>query len=63
MKDFLTVENIDKNLNLKIYEMSGKLVYETLTNDKILRIDVSHFQKGQYMLMIENFKPEFFIKD
>lgn len=63
VKDFLTVENIEKNLNLKIYEMSGKLVYETLTNDKILRIDVSHFQKGQYILMIENFKPEFFIKD
>lgn len=63
VKDFLTVENINRNLNLKIYEMSGKLVYETLTNDKIFRIDVSHFQKGQYILMIENFKPELFIKD
>lgn len=63
VKEFLTVENIERNLNLKIYEMSGKLVHETLTNDKILRIDVSHFQKGQYILMIENFKPEFFIKD
>ncbi len=62
-KDFLIVEHIERNLNLKIYETSGKLVYETLTLDKSIRIDVSHFQKGQYILMIENLKPEFFVKD
>ncbi|MCY0968505.1 T9SS type A sorting domain-containing protein [Chryseobacterium wangxinyae] len=62
-KDFLIVEHIERNLNLKIYETSGKLVYETLTSKKSIRIDVSHFQKGQYILMIENLKPEFFIKD
>jgi hypothetical protein len=62
-KDFLLIENIERNLNLKIYEMSGKLVYETLTSDKSVIVDVSHFQKGQYILMIENFKPEIFIKD
>ncbi|MCU7616443.1 T9SS type A sorting domain-containing protein [Chryseobacterium sp. PBS4-4] len=62
-KDFLTIENIERNLNLKIYEMSGKLVYETLTSDKSVKVDVSQFQKGQYILMIENFKPELFIKD
>ncbi len=63
VKDFLTIENIERNLNLKIYETSGKLVYETLTNDKSVRIDVTQFQKGQYILMIENFKTEFFIKN
>jgi len=63
VKELLTVENIEKNLNLKIYEMSGKLIYETLTSDKSIKIDVSHFQKGQYILMIENYKPELFIKD
>lgn len=63
VKDFLTIENIERNLNLKIYEMSGKLVYETLTSDKSVKVDVSQFQKGQYILMIENFKPELFIKD
>ncbi|MDF2550859.1 MAG: C-terminal target protein [Chryseobacterium sp.] len=61
--DFLTIENIQGKLNLKIYEMSGKLVYETLTTDKSNKIDVSHLQKGQYILLIENFKPELFIKD
>lgn len=62
-KDFLVIENIEKNLNLKIYETSGKLIYETLTSDKSVRIDVTQFQKGQYILMIENYKTEFFIKD
>ena len=63
VKDFLAIENIERNLNLKIYEISGKLVYETLTSDKSVKVDVSKFQKGQYILMIENFKPEIFIKD
>jgi hypothetical protein len=63
VKDFLTIENIERNLRLKIYETSGKLVYQTLTNDKSVRIDVTQFQKGQYILMIENFKTEFFIKN
>jgi len=62
-KDFLTIENIERNLNLKIYEMSGKLVYETVTSDKSVKVDIRHFQKGQYILMIENFKTELFIKD
>lgn len=62
-KDFLTIENIDRNLNLKIYDVSGKLIYETLTSGKSVRVDISHFQKGQYILMIENSRPEFFIKD
>jgi len=63
VKDFITIENVERNLNLKIYDTSGKLLYETLTNGKTVRVDVSHFQKAQYILMIENFKPEFFIKD
>lgn len=62
-KNSLIIENIDKNLRLKIFEMSGKLVYETITSRESSKIDVSDFQKGQYILMIENFKPEFFIKE
>lgn len=59
-KDFLTIENIERNLKLKIFEISGKLVYETLSSDTSMRVDISHFQKGQYILIIENLKPFFY---
>lgn len=63
VKDFITIENVERNLNLKIYDTSGKLLYEILTDGKTVRVDVTHFEKGQYILMIENFKTELFIKD
>lgn len=63
VNDFLNVENIERNLEVKIYEMTGKLLYKTYTNDKKLKIDVNSFQKGQYILIIENYKPEIFIKN
>ncbi|RZJ46655.1 MAG: T9SS type A sorting domain-containing protein, partial [Flavobacterium sp.] len=47
VKYFITIENVERNLNLKIYDTSGKLLYETLTNGKTVRVDVSHFQKAQ----------------
>ncbi|MCX8532624.1 T9SS type A sorting domain-containing protein [Chryseobacterium luquanense] len=61
--DFLIVEDLEKNLKVKIYDLSGKLLFETLSSGKTLKVDVSNFQKGQYLLNIENFKSEFFIKN
>ncbi|MCX8524767.1 T9SS type A sorting domain-containing protein [Chryseobacterium formosus] len=61
--DFLVVEDLEKNLKVKIYDLSGKLLFETLSSGKTLKVDVSNFQKGQYLLNIENFKSEFFIKN
>jgi len=46
---------------LKINDLSGKILFETLTSDKTQKIDVSSFATGQYILSIENFKPEIFI--
>lgn len=60
--DFVIIENVEKNLKLKINDLSGKILFETLTSDKTLKIDVSSFTTGQYILSIENFKPEIFIK-
>lgn len=60
--DFVIIENVEKNLKLKINDLSGKILFETLTSDKTQKIDVSSFAIGQYILSIENFKPEFFIK-
>lgn len=60
--DFVIIENVEKNLKLKINDLSGKILFETLTSDKTQKIDVSSFATGQYILSIENFKPEIFIK-
>ncbi|MBD3905094.1 T9SS type A sorting domain-containing protein [Chryseobacterium sp. Ch-15] len=60
--DFLIIENVEKNLKLRINDLSGKILFETLTSDKTQKIDISSFATGQYILNIENFKPEFFIK-
>jgi hypothetical protein len=61
--DFLIVEDLEKNLKVKIYDLSGNLLFETLSSGKTLKVDVSDFQKGQYILSIENFRSEFFIKN
>lgn len=60
--DFVIIDNVEKNLKLKINDLSGKILFETLTSDKTQKIDVSSFATGQYILSIENFKPEIFIK-
>lgn len=60
--DFLIVEDVEKNLKVKIFDLSGKMFYETLSSGKALKINTTDLQKGQYILSIENFKPEFFIK-
>lgn len=61
--DFLVVEDLEKNLKVKIYDLSGKLLFETLSSGKTLKVDISNFKKGQYLLNIENFKSDFFIKN
>lgn len=61
--DFLIVENAEKDLKLKIYDMIGNLIYESLTSGKSIKINTKDFHVGQYIISIENFKSEFFIKN
>ncbi|MDW9379573.1 T9SS type A sorting domain-containing protein [Chryseobacterium sp. JV558] len=63
VKEALHLENIERRLALKIYDLSGKLVFETTTNDVTLSIDTSGFQKGQYILVLENYKSYPFTKE
>ncbi|MBB6329882.1 hypothetical protein HNP24_000832 [Chryseobacterium sediminis] len=62
-KEVLHLENIEKNLSLKIYDLSGKLVSETTTNSNKTSIDISKLQKGQYIVTIENYKSYPFVKE
>ncbi|WP_431609432.1 T9SS type A sorting domain-containing protein [Chryseobacterium sp. 'Rf worker isolate 10'] len=63
VKEVLNIENIEKNLSLKIFDLSGKLVLETKTNDSKISIDTKSLQKGQYIVSVENYKPYPFIKE
>lgn len=63
VRDFLVIENIKRDLTVKIYDISGKLMLQTKTADTIMKVNISNLQKGQYILNIEDFKPEFFIKN
>lgn len=62
-KESLTIENIDKNLSIKVYDLSGKLVLETKSNDQKVKIETSSLQKGQYIVAIENYAPYKFTKE
>ena len=63
VKEVLNIENIEKNLSLQIFDLSGKLVLETKTNDSKISIDTKSLQKGQYIVSVENYKPYPFIKE
>jgi len=63
VKEVLNIENIEKNLSLKIFDLSGKLVLETKTSDSKISIDTKSLQKGQYIVSVENYKPYPFIKE
>lgn len=63
VKEDLFVENIQKNLPVKIFDASGKVVYETNGNDKNIKINVRTLPKGQYILTAENYQSVPFIKE
>ncbi|RXM41364.1 hypothetical protein BOQ62_00885 [Chryseobacterium sp. CH21] len=63
VKEVLNIENIEKNLPLKIYDLSGKLIFETTTNSSKISIDTNSLSKGQYVVMVENYKSYSFIKE
>lgn len=63
VKADLYVENITKDLTVRIFDMQGKLVYETVSNEVKLNIQTESLPKGQYILSVENHKPSSFIKE
>lgn len=63
VKEILYIENVERNLPIKIYDLSGKLVLETKTNDRKMSVDTNSLQKGQYILTIENYQSFNFTKE
>lgn len=51
----IKIENYVGELNIKVYDLNGRLVYDEKENkfDNETMIDLSHFQSGMYLLKIE----------
>lgn len=47
-KDFIYINEKDNSLNISVYDLSGKLIINTLVSDK--KINVSKLLKGNYMV-------------
>ncbi|MCS3529211.1 T9SS type A sorting domain-containing protein [Chryseobacterium sp. JUb7] len=63
VKEILTIDHIDKNLSVKIFDLSGKLIYQTISKDKKIDINTNILQKGQYLITVENYQTLPFIKE
>jgi len=63
VKDYLTVDNIENNLSVKVFNMLGQKIYEGKSADKKITIDTQNFATGQYMLFIQGEKAYKFIKE
>ncbi|MDD3286026.1 MAG: T9SS type A sorting domain-containing protein, partial [Bacteroidales bacterium] len=55
-KTILRVEGLNENANVRIYDITGRLVktIELNANDEELEIDVENFAKGIYNIRISN---------
>ncbi|MCS3869702.1 hypothetical protein J3D55_002618 [Chryseobacterium ginsenosidimutans] len=63
VKEILTLENIENDLSVKVFNMIGQLVYEGKSADKKVKIDTQNFAVGQYILIVNGKKPYQFIKE
>ncbi|WP_081413941.1 T9SS type A sorting domain-containing protein [Chryseobacterium daeguense] len=61
-KDTFTVENIENDLSVKVFDMSGSLVYEGKSSDKKVKINTKNFLPGQYILILKGHNSYKFIK-
>lgn len=58
----IQIENIEKNMRIQIFDISGKLM-KTLMSTEKTSINVQHFPQGQYILQIESYPAKIFMKE
>lgn len=54
--NFLNIEGISPKTKLSVYDMSGKLIKEEITNNAQYQLSVSSLPKGNYIIKIQNDK-------
>ena len=47
--DFISIEGLDQNVNLRVYNTNGQIV-KTINNSNASRIDVSGLERGLYFI-------------
>jgi len=63
VKDFLTVQNFKEITSIKIFDISGKLVFEQENKSKkILTVDMRNFKPGTYFIRFNDDKVHKIIK-
>lgn len=50
--------NIERGATLGVYDISGKLIYETIAKDNYLLIDLTRKDKGEYFYRVTNSRKE-----
>ena len=52
-KDFAIINNIKKGANISVFDLNGKLVFSTKSQNNSLSIDTSSFVNGVYLIKID----------
>ncbi len=50
--EYLTIENIPQNTKIVIIDVLGKVLFETITKENSLKINLQNWQKGSYFVKI-----------
>ena len=50
----LAEEALKKTASVKIYSLTGQLMYSEQTNDMKISVDISHYESGIYLLRVHN---------
>jgi len=53
-KDFVVIEKNNKNINnIELVDVSGNIIFKTIVNDRIYKLDLSSLEKGVYLIRID----------
>lgn len=52
-KDFVTISNITKGTDVSVFDMTGKLLYQTKANATTTTIGTSSYKNGLYMVKVD----------
>ncbi|MFP5471550.1 MAG: DUF4465 domain-containing protein, partial [Bacteroidia bacterium] len=53
VKDFVVIENIGLNAEVKLFNTLGALIYDEITTTSELKINTSNLENGVYVLMVD----------
>jgi hypothetical protein len=52
-KSYVQIEGLNDEAQLHLIDISGRIVLDVQTTQKDLKLDVSVFQPGQYILLVQ----------